>query len=90
MHLVINTKGTFLRRRKERFLIRRDGVAHEFAAAKIDTIVVATGVHFTSDVVQLTNQHIVSVHRARIGPSAVARFTTLWGKVSCSKLEWRP
>jgi CRISP-associated protein Cas1 len=61
MHLVINTRGTSLRRRHERFLIRRDGVSHEFAATKVNSIVVATGVHFTSDVVQLANQHNVDL-----------------------------
>ena len=61
MQLVINTRGTSLRRRKERFLIRRDGLSHEFAAVKLTSIVVTTGVHFTSDVVQLANQHNVDI-----------------------------
>lgn len=61
MQLVINTRGTSLRRRKERFLIRRDGNSHEFAASKVNSIVVATGVHFTSDVVQLANQQNVDL-----------------------------
>lgn len=61
MQLVINTRGTSLRRRKERFLIRRDGVSHEFAATKVSSIIIATGVHFTSDVVQLANQHNVDL-----------------------------
>ncbi|MCA9199777.1 MAG: CRISPR-associated endonuclease Cas1 [Planctomycetales bacterium] len=61
MQLVINTRGTSLRRRKERFLLRCQDIIHEFAAAKIDTIVIATGVHFTSDVIQLANQHNVDI-----------------------------
>lgn len=61
MQLVINSRGTSLRRRKERFLIRREGVTHEFAATKVTSIVVATGVHFTSDVVQLANQYNVDI-----------------------------
>jgi len=61
MQLFINTRGTSLRRRMERFLIRRDGSTHEFAAAKVTSIVIATGVHFTSDVVQLANQHNVDL-----------------------------
>ncbi|MFC1759089.1 CRISPR-associated endonuclease Cas1 [Planctomycetota bacterium] len=61
MQLIINTRGTSLRRRKERFLIRREGVTHEFAATKVTSIVVATGAHFTSDVVQLAHQHNVDI-----------------------------
>lgn len=61
MQLIINSRGTSLRRRKERFLIRREGVIHEFAATKVTSIVVATGVHFSSDVVQLAHQHNVDI-----------------------------
>lgn len=61
MQLVINTRGTSLRRRKDRFLINNGTVSHEFAAIKVSTIVLTTGVHFTSDVVHLANENNVDL-----------------------------
>ncbi len=74
MQLFINSRGTSLRKRNERFLIRRDHVEHEFAASKITSIVIATAIHLTSDVVQLANQHNVDLVFLDTSGMPTARF----------------
>ena len=61
MQLVINTRGTLLRRRGERFLIKAETKSHEFSAQKIHSIVVATGVRLTSDAIQLAVDHNIDI-----------------------------
>ena len=61
MQIVINSAGTSIRKRNERFVIRRNNVAHEFAASKVTSLVVATRVFMSSDVIQLANQHNVDI-----------------------------
>lgn len=61
MQLFINTRGTLLRRTGERVLIERDGIKHEFAAQKIHSIVIATGVRITSDLIQLATENHVDI-----------------------------
>ena len=61
MQLVINTKGALLRRRGERFEIRSGERTHEFAARKIQSIVIATGVRLTSDAIQLAAESNVDI-----------------------------
>lgn len=61
MQLVINTRGTSLRRRGERFLIRQGERSIQFAASKVTSIVVSTAAFFSSDVIQLAHQHNVDI-----------------------------
>ena len=61
MQLFINTKGSLLRRTGERVVIQCEGKSHEFAADKIHSIVIATGVRLTSDFVQLTTQKNIDI-----------------------------
>ena len=62
MQLVINTKGTSLRRRGERFELKPPAAASvQLAASKVQSIVIATGVHFTSDAVNLAAEHNIDV-----------------------------
>lgn len=56
MQLVINTHGTKNCRRHGRFLIKRAAVCHKFVVAKTTPNVIATVVHFTSNVDRLANQ----------------------------------
>ena len=62
MQLVINTKGTLLCRRGDRFLIRgQNNQTHEFSAKKIHSIVIATGVRRTSNIIQLAAEHNIDI-----------------------------
>ena len=56
MQLVINTRGSLLRRRGDRFIVSREGASHEFAATKLTSIVIATSVRLTSNVIELATQ----------------------------------
>lgn len=61
MQLVINTRGSSLRRKGERFLIKREENQVGFSAHKVQTIVIATAVHFSSDAIQLACEHNIDV-----------------------------
>ena len=61
MQLFINTRGSLLKRKGERFEIRASEQSHEFAAEKIHSIVVATSVRLTSNAIQLANEKNVDI-----------------------------
>lgn len=62
MQLVINTRGTSLRRRGERFALELPSCESvQLAASKVQSIVIATGVHFTSDAVNLAADNNIDV-----------------------------
>jgi CRISP-associated protein Cas1 len=63
MQLVINSHGSSLRRKGERFAIRvphRTGVA-EVAAAKVGSIIIASQVVLSSSVIELAMQHNIDI-----------------------------
>lgn len=61
MQLVINTHGSSLRRKGDRFVVKAGERQVEFSAHKVQSIVIATGAHFSSNVIQLASQHNVDV-----------------------------
>lgn len=67
MQLFINTKGTKLNRRAERFLLRlprgcgKNYESHEFSAKKIESILIGTGVQVTSDAIGLANSENIDI-----------------------------
>jgi len=61
MQLVVNTRGSLLRRRGNRFIISREGASHEFAATKIQSIVIATSVRLTSNAIELATESNVDI-----------------------------
>jgi CRISPR-associated protein Cas1 len=61
MQLIINTFGTSLRRKGDRFLVKSGDRQVAFSAHKIQSIVVATGAHFSSNVIQLACQHNIDI-----------------------------
>jgi len=63
MQLIINTFGTSLRRRGDRIVIRRKESDRpvEISAQKVQTIVIATGVHFSSNVIHLASEHNIDI-----------------------------
>jgi CRISP-associated protein Cas1 len=61
MQLIINTFGTSLRRKGDRFIIKAGNKQVAFSAQKVQSIVIATGAHFSSDAIHLATQHNVDV-----------------------------
>lgn len=63
MQLIINTFGTSLRRKGDRFVIRRKDCDRpvEIPAQRVQTVVIATGVHLSSNVIHLTSEHNIDV-----------------------------
>lgn len=61
MQLVINTFGTSLRRKGERFVVKSGERRVAFSAKKVQSIVVTTGAHFSSDAVELASQNNIDI-----------------------------
>ena len=62
MQLVINTRGTSLRRRGERFVLKPgENPQIELAASKVSSIVIATGVHLSSNALHLAAERNIDV-----------------------------
>ena len=63
MQLVINTFGTSLRRKGDRFVVKSSArqTPVEISAHKIQSLVIATGAHFSSNVIQLAAEHNIDV-----------------------------
>jgi len=61
MQLVINSYGTSLRRNGELFIIMVKDRKVEVAAKKIQSILITTGVHFSSDVIKLANDYNIDI-----------------------------
>ena len=61
MQLVINTLGAALRKQGDRFLVRAGDRELAVSAHKVESILVATGVSLTSDVLQLASDHNIDV-----------------------------
>jgi CRISPR-associated protein Cas1 len=61
MQIVINTFGASLRRQGDRFVVKAGTKRQMFSAAKVQSILVATAVHLTSDAIVLALQHNIDV-----------------------------
>lgn len=61
MQLVVNTFGAVLRKQGDRFLIRAGDKELAVSAHKVQSILVATGVSLSSDVLQLAAAHNIDV-----------------------------
>lgn len=61
MQLVINTFGASLRKQGEQFLIQADDKRLAVSAHKVQSIVLATAVHLTTDALQLALAHNIDV-----------------------------
>src|SRR5438105_1513743 len=61
MQLVINTFGASLRKEGDRFLVRAGDKKLAVSAHKVQSILIATGVHFSSDAIHLASQHNIDV-----------------------------
>lgn len=61
VQLVVNSFGTSIRRRGECFQLKLKEVKREIAASKVDSILVTTGAHFSTDAIELAIEHNVDV-----------------------------
>jgi len=63
MQLIINTFGTSLRRKGERLIIKSPASPRpvEISAHKVQSLVIATGVHLSSNVVHLASEHNIDI-----------------------------
>ena len=63
MQLIINTFGTSLRRKRERLRIQSPAAARpvEISAHKLQSLVIATGVHLSSNVIHLAAEHNIDI-----------------------------
>ena len=61
MQLVINTFGASLKRKGDRFLVRAGSNRMSVSAAKVQSILVTTAVHLSSDVLVLAVTHNIDV-----------------------------
>jgi CRISP-associated protein Cas1 len=61
MQMVINTLGAALRKQGDRFQVRAGDRELAVSAHKVESILIATGVSLTSDVLQLASDHNIDV-----------------------------
>src|SRR5438552_4419340 len=61
MQLVINTFGASLRKQGDRFLISAAGKQVAISAHKVQSILLTTGAHLSTDAIELANQHNIDV-----------------------------
>ena len=61
MQLFLNTRGSLLKKRGERFVISVNDTTHEFSSQKLSSIVVSTSVCLTSDAIELANQNNIDI-----------------------------
>ena len=61
MQLVINTFGASLRKEGERFCVQTKEKKFQVSAMKVQSILITTGAHFSSDVVKLANEHNIDI-----------------------------
>jgi len=61
MQLVINTFGASITRKGELFHVKIKDRKAEIAAQKVQSILITTGVHFSSDVILLANDHNIDI-----------------------------
>jgi len=61
LQLVVTSYGTSIRRRGECFELKLRETKREIAASKVDSILISTGAHFSTDAIQLAVEHNIDV-----------------------------
>ena len=61
MQLVINTFGASLCKEGERFLVKAGDKQLAVSAHKVQSILIATGAHLSTDAIQLASEHNVDI-----------------------------
>src|SRR5438445_13839773 len=61
VQLVINTFGASLRKQGDRFLVQAGGRKFEASAHKVQSILITTGAHLSTDAIELANQHNIDL-----------------------------
>lgn len=52
MHLVINTRGAYLRKEKNCFIVKNDEKVFEVSAEKVDSILITTAATISTDAIE--------------------------------------
>lgn len=61
MQLVINTRGAFLKKEKNCFLIRNDEKTFEISVDKVDSILITTSATITTDAIEFAVEHNIDI-----------------------------
>jgi CRISPR-associated protein Cas1 len=61
MQLILNTRGTYLRKRGELFVVIIEKIQREFSARKVHSILITTSVLITTDAIQLAHEYNIDI-----------------------------
>jgi CRISPR-associated protein Cas1 len=61
MQLVINTRGAFLKKEKNCFLVKNDEKTFEVSADKVDSILITTSATITTDAIEFAVEHNIDI-----------------------------
>lgn len=61
MQLVINTRGGFLKKEKDRFIVKNEDKTFEVSAGKIDSILITTSATITTDAIQFAVENNIDI-----------------------------
>jgi len=61
MQLVINTRGAFLKKEKNCFLVRNEEKTFEVSADKVDSILITTSATITTDAIEFAVEHNIDI-----------------------------
>jgi len=62
MQLVINTYGSYLRKKENCFLVKKNGRAFEISAKKIDSIMITTSAFLSTDAIKFAMDNNIDRH----------------------------
>jgi len=71
MQLILNTFGTSLRKQDGMFLVMANDRKALLSPEKVDSILLATGVHLSTDVIRLAIEHLWHFHSDFVSADAV-------------------
>jgi CRISPR-associated protein Cas1 len=61
MQLVINTRGSYLRKKENRFLVRNDDKVFEVSANKVESILIATSAYISTDAIKFAVENNIEI-----------------------------
>ena len=61
MQLVINTFGSYLRKKEGNFLVKTDGQTFEVSAKKVQSIMITTSAYLSADAIKLAMDNNIDV-----------------------------
>ena len=61
MQLVINTRGSYLRKKENRFLVRNEDKVFEVSVNKVDSILIATSAYISTDAIKFAVENNIEI-----------------------------